>query len=212
VQYDERQGALYYIKYGPLVLATTRPETKFGDTAVAVHPEDMRYKKYIGKELAIETVLGQATIRVIADEMVDPAFGTGVVKITPAHDFNDYEVAKRHNLPLKQVIGFDGKMNHHAGKFAGLYVKQARTAIVEEMQKKGLIEKIETDYLHRVGVCYKCKTVLEPLPLEQWYVKVQPLISNALKAVDNGFVKICCVTGISRGKMSGEFKFQCTTK
>src|SRR5690606_7647798 len=117
---------LYYIKYGPLVLATTRPETKFGDTAVAVHPNDERYKQYVGKTIDIETVLGHATITVVGDEMVDPEFGTGVVKITPAHDFNDFEVAQRHNLPLKQVIGYDGKMNDHAGKFAGLYTKQAR--------------------------------------------------------------------------------------
>src|SRR5258708_3397713 len=190
VLYLEREDSLYYIKYGPLVLATTRPETKFGDTAVAVHPTDKRYMEYIGQEIEIETVLGSAKIRVIGDEMVDPAFGTGVVKITPAHDFNDYEVSKRHNLPMKQIIGFDGKLNAYAGKFAGMYVKKAREAIVAEMQEKGLIEKIETKYMHRVGVCYKCKTVLEPLPLEQWYVKVQPLITNALKAIDNSFTQI----------------------
>ncbi len=190
VSYVERPDPLYYIRYGPLVLATTRPETKFGDTAIAVNPNDKRYQQYIGKELKIETVLGPAKIKVVADEMVDPAFGTGVVKITPAHDFNDFEVGKRHHLPLKQVIGFDGKMNHFAGTFAGLYVKQARAEIVEEMQKKGLIEKIDTNYIHRIGVCYKCKTVLEPLPLEQWYVKVEPLIDNALKAVDAEFVNI----------------------
>src|SRR6266849_4570892 len=135
VIHEERQNPLYYIKYGPLVLATTRPETKFGDTAVAVHPSDTRYQQYIGKEIEIETVLRKAKIKVIADEAVDPAFGTGVVKITPAHDFADFETGKRHKLPMKQVIGFDGKMNEHAGKFAGLYVKQARTAVVEEMQK-----------------------------------------------------------------------------
>lgn len=190
VLHEERVDPLYYLKYGPLVLATTRPETKFGDTAVAVHPDDARYKQYIGQELEIETVLGPAKITVIADTSVDPAFGTGVVKITPAHDFNDYETGKRHNLPLKQVIGFDGKLNHFAGKFAGLYVKQARKAIVEEMQQKGLIEKIDEAYVHRISLCYKCKTVLEPLPLEQWYVKVQPLIENALTAVDQGFTKI----------------------
>ncbi len=190
VVHEEKVNPLYYIKYGPLVLATTRPETKFGDTAVAVHPEDARYKQYVGKEIEIETVLGKAKITVIADEMVDPTFGTGVVKITPAHDFNDFETGKRHHLEMRQVIGFDGKMNHYAGKFEGLYVKQARKAIVEEMQQKGLIEKIDENYVSRIGVCYKCKTVLEPLPLEQWYVKVSPLIDNALKAVDNGFTKI----------------------
>jgi len=190
VLHEERIDPLYYLKYGPLVLATTRPETKFGDTAVAVHPTDERYKKYVGQEIQIETVLGPATIKVIADESVDPKFGTGVVKITPAHDFADFETGRRHNLPMKQVIGFDGKLNHFAGKFEGLYVKQARRAIVEEMQQKGLIEKIDDKYVHRIGLCYKCKTVLEPLPLEQWYVKVGPLIDNALKALDNGFVKI----------------------
>ncbi len=190
VVHEEKVNPLYYIKYGPLTLATTRPETKFGDTAVAVHPDDKRYQQYIGKELEIEDVLGKSKIKVIADESVDPTFGTGVVKITPAHDFADYETGKRHNLPMKQVIGFDGKLNHYAGKFEGLYVKQARVAVVEEMNKKGLIEKVDEKYVSRIGVCYKCKTVLEPLPLEQWYVKVGPLIENAIKAVDNGFTKI----------------------
>ena len=102
-------------------------------------------------------------------------FGTGVVKITPAHDFDDFEVAKRHNLPMVQVIGFDGKMNEKAGKFAGMYAKQARKAVVEEMQAKGLIEKIDENYTHRIGLCYKCKNPIEPLPLEQWFVKMEPL-------------------------------------
>jgi valyl-tRNA synthetase len=190
VVHEERTSPLYYIKYGLLVLATTRPETKFGDTAVAVNPLDARYKQYIGQELEIETVLGPAKIKVVGDEMVDPEFGTGVVKITPAHDFNDFEVAKRHNLPLKQVIGFDGKMNEHAGEFAGLYVKQARKAVVEKMQEKGLIEKIDENYINRVGLCYKCKNVLEPLPLEQWFIKMEPLATPAIDAVKNGDIKI----------------------
>ena len=190
VIHEERISPLYYIKYGPLVLATTRPETKFGDTAVAVNPKDERYMKHIGQELEIETVLGSAKIKVVGDEMVDREFGTGVVKITPAHDFNDFEVAKRHNLPLKQVIGFDGKMNDHAGEFAGLYVKQARKAIVEKMQEKGLIEKIDENYQNRVGLCYKCKNVLEPLPKEQWFVKMEPLAAPAMEAVKKGDIKI----------------------
>ncbi len=190
VVYEEKKSPLYYIKYGPLVLATTRPETKFGDTAVAVNPNDPRYQQYIGQTIDIETVLGPAKIAVVGDDIVDPDFGTGVVKITPAHDFNDFEVSKRHNLPLKQVIGYDGKLNEHAGKFAGLYVKQARTAIVEEMQAKGLIEKIDEDYVNRVGTCYKCKMVIEPLPLEQWFVKVRPLADKAIEAVKNGDITI----------------------
>lgn len=190
VMYEERQNPLYYIKYGPLVLATTRPETKFGDTAVAVHPDDARYKKFVGTEIEIETVLGPAKITVIADEMVDPEFGTGVVKITPAHDFNDFDTGKRHNLQIKQVIGFDGKMNDHAGKFAGMYVKQARKAIIEEMQQKGLVEKIDDKYIHRIGLCYKCKNPIEPLPLEQWFVNMKPLAKPAIEAVKKGEVKI----------------------
>lgn len=190
VVHEDRKSPLYYIKYGPLVLATTRPETKFGDTAVAVNPKDTRYKKYVGQEIEIETVLGKAKIKVIEDEMVDPDFGTGVVKITPAHDFNDFETGKRHNLPMKQVIGFDGKMNHFAGKFEGLYIKQARREIVGEMQKKGLIEKIDEEYQNRVGLCYKCKNVLEPLPKEQWFVKMEPLAKPAIDAVKKGDIKI----------------------
>lgn len=190
VVFEERNDPLYYIKYGPLVLATTRPETKFGDTAVAVHPDDKRYQKYVGEEIEIETVLGKAEIKVIADESVDPEFGTGVVKITPAHDFNDFEVGKRNSLPLRQVIGFDGKMNEYAGKFAGLYAKKAREEIVAEMQEKGLIEKIDLNYLHRIGLCYKCKTVIEPLPKEQWFVKVASLKKAAIEAVKKGDITI----------------------
>ena len=190
VIYEERRSQLYYIKYGPLILATTRPETKFGDTAVAVNPKDARYKQYIGKTLDIETVLGLAKIIVVADSYVDPEFGTGVVKITPAHDFNDFEVAKRHNLPLKQVIDYDGKMNEHAGKFKGMYAKQARKEIVEEMKSKGLIEKIDEDYINRVAVCYKCKNPIEPLPKEQWFIKVEGLKREAIKAVKDGRIKI----------------------
>ncbi len=190
VAYEDRTSSLYYIKYGSLVLATTRPETKFGDTAVAVHPEDKRYQQYIGQELEIETVLGPAKIKVIADESVDPEFGTGIVKITPAHDFNDFETGRRHNLEMKQVIGFDGRMNEHAGKFSGMKVLEARQAVVEEMQEKGLIEKIDDQYQNRVGTCYKCGTILEPLPMEQWYLNVQDLKHQAIDAVKKGEIKI----------------------
>ncbi|MBI2621238.1 MAG: class I tRNA ligase family protein [Candidatus Levybacteria bacterium] len=190
VIYEERKNPLYYIKYGPLVLATTRPETKFGDTAVAVNPADKRYKEYIGKEIEIETVIGKAKIKVIADVFVDPSFGTGVVKITPAHDFQDFDVGKRHNLPLVQVINYDGKMNEKAGKFSGLYIKQARTEVVEEMKKKGMLEKIDESYINRTPLCYKCKNPIESLPLEQWFVKVEGLKKGAIKVVKEGKIKI----------------------
>ena len=190
VIYEERKDPLYYIKYGPLVLATTRPETKFGDTAVAVNPNDKRYKEYIGRTLDIETVLGKAKIKVIADKMVDPEFGTGIVKITPAHDFDDYEVSLRHDLPMVQVINYDGKMNDKAGKFSGMYIKQARRAVVEEMQEKGLIDHIDENYVHRIGLCYKCKNPIEPLPLEQWFVKMEPLAKPAIDVVRKSYIKI----------------------
>ncbi len=190
VVYEERQNPLYYIKYGPLVLATTRPETKFGDTAVAVNPNDKRYKEYVGKEIEIETVLGKSKIKVVADKFVDMEFGTGVVKITPAHDFDDFEVAQRHNLPLVRVINYDGTMNEKAGKFKGLYVRQARKQIIEEMQAKGLVEKIDENYTHRIGLCYKCKNPIEPLPLEQWFVKMQPLAKPAIAAIKAKKIKM----------------------
>ena len=190
VVYVEKKDPLYYIKYGPLVLATTRPETKFGDTALAVNPKDSRYQKFIENEIEIEDVLGKSKIKVVADEAVDPEFGTGVVKVTPAHDFVDFEIGQRHSLPLKQVIGFDGKLNQKAGKFAGLYVKQAREAVAKELKKKGLLEKIDEEYVHRIGVCYRCATVIEPLPLDQWFVKVESLKKEAIKTVKEGKIKV----------------------
>ena len=190
VEYEEKNSPLYYIKYGPLTLATTRPETKFGDSAVAVNPKDNRYKEYIGKEIEIETVLGKAKIKVIGDDFVDPEFGTGVVKITPAHDFDDFEVGKRHHLDMIQVIDYDGKLNEKAGKFAGLYVRQARKEVVEEMKKKDILEKIDEKYVNRTPVCYKCKNPIEPLPLEQWFIKVDKLKQNAIKVVKENKIKI----------------------
>jgi valyl-tRNA synthetase len=190
VVYEDRKSPLYYIKYGPLTLATVRLETKFGDTAVAVNPEDERYKKYVGQIIDIETVLGPAKIKVIADSAVDPEFGTGVVKVTPAHSPVDFEIGQRHDLEVKQVIGFDGRLNEHAGKFAGMKVKEARAAIAEEMQTRGLLEKVDMDYQNRVGVCYKCGTEIEPLPMEQWFLNVQGLKKKAIEVVKNGDIKI----------------------
>ncbi len=190
VLYEDRTTPLYYIKYGPLTLATVRLETKFGDTAVAVHPDDKRYQKYIGQTLDIETVLGPAKIKVIADKAVDPSFGTGVIKVTPAHAPVDFEIGQRHNLEIRQVIGFDGRLNEKTGRFAGLRVKEARKAIAEEMQKKGLIEKVDENYQNRVGVCYKCGTEIEPLPMEQWFIKVSELAKQAIEVVKKGEIKI----------------------
>lgn len=186
VDYKEAVTPLYYMKYGPFTLATTRPETKFGDTAVAVHPEDKRYTKYVGKVLEIEGVNGPFNVQVIADEMVDMNFGTGVVKITPAHSFDDWEVAQRHDLPAKRVINHDGTMNHLTGRFEGMTVMEARKAVVEALKEKGLLVKVDENYQNRMGECYKCGTIIEPMMMEQWFVNMQPLAEKAIKSLEAG--------------------------
>lgn len=190
VKHIERTSPLYYMKYGPFTLATTRPETKFGDTAIAVHPDDVRYQKYIGKEIETEGLNGTFNLKVIADKYVDPKFGTGVVKITPAHDKNDYEIGKRHNLEVKSVIGLDGKLNAHCGKYAGLAVDEAREAVVKDLEKAGLMEKIDYKYRHLVSVCYKQDHIIEPTVLPNWFVRVDSLKKPAHDVVKNGKVKI----------------------
>src|SRR5262247_2699470 len=189
VEREERDGEFVYIKYGPLTLGTVRPETKLGDTAVAVHPKDKRYAKYVGKTLEVPSVDGTITLKVIADTAVDPKFGTGVIKVTPGHDPADFEIGRRHGLPIRTVIGFDGRMTAEAGKYAGLDRFEARKRIVEDMQQLGLIERIEP-YRHAVGLCYRCKTPVEPLISRQWYVNVQPLAEVALKAVRTRRIKL----------------------
>jgi valyl-tRNA synthetase len=172
-KHEEREDPLYYIKYGPITLATVRPETKFGDTAIAVHPDDERYKQYIGKEIEIETLLGPAKIKVIADAAVDPAFGTGAVKVTPAHDATDFDIWQRHKDEIPgpiEAIDRRGKLTAITGPYAGMKVAEARAKVVEDMQAKGLIEKIDEKYKHNVQTCYKCNNVIEPLIVPQWYV------------------------------------------
>jgi len=189
VEREEQDAEFVYIKYGPLTLGTVRPETKLGDTAVAVHPKDKRYKRYVGKTLEVPSVEGTVTLQVVADRAVDPKFGTGVIKVTPGHDPTDFEIGRRHNLPVRSVIGFDGKMTALAGKYAGLDRFETRKRIVEDMNALGLIDRIEP-YRHAVGVCYRCKTVVEPLVSKQWYVRMKPLAEPAIKAVRTGKIKI----------------------
>lgn len=179
MEYEERKEKLYYLKYGPLTIATARPETKFGDTAMAVHPEDKRYKEYIGKTFDIETLNGTRTMRVVADEAVDPTFGTGVIKVTPGHSFEDYEIGKRHNLPILTVIDKQGRLTKEAGKYAGMKVYEAREAMIPELKKRGILIK-EEEYIHTVPVCERCKTVVEPIISEEWFVKMKPLAEKAL--------------------------------
>ncbi|MCL5410761.1 MAG: class I tRNA ligase family protein [Patescibacteria group bacterium] len=189
VKYEERKDPLYYIKYGPLTLATVRPETLFGDVAVAVSLKDKRYANLV--EQKVKLPLTDREISIIADEHVDPKFGAGVVKITPAHDPNDFEVGKRHNLEAIEVIDQYGRMNEKAGSYKGLKIMEARAKVVEDLKKKGLIEKIDENYVHSVGVCYKCGSVIEPRVLPQWFIAVnkkgeksgKTLAMDAMKAV-----------------------------
>lgn len=193
INHIEEKAPLYYLKYGPFTLATTRPETKFGDTAVAVHPDDKRYQKYIGQEIEVEGLIDSFKLKVIADEYVDPKFGTGVVKITPAHDFNDFEVWQRHQneIPgLKQVIDYRGHMTELAGPYKGMYLQKARKEIVKDLEKKGLLVKVDKNYQHNIGVCYRCGTVIEPLPLPQFFIKVKTLTKKALQVLEEDKIKV----------------------
>ncbi len=185
VEYQDKESPLYYLQYGPFELATTRPETKFGDTAVAVHPDDERYKDLVGKIITVEGVNGPFEIRVVADAMVDREFGTGVVKITPAHDFNDWEVAQRHNLEAVRVINHDGTMNHRAGRFEGMTVLEARKAVVSALKEKGMLIKVDTHYKNRIATCYKCGTVIEPMLMDQWFISMEKLAQPAITALQN---------------------------
>ena len=185
VDHREQAGTLYHIRYGPVTVATVRPESKLGDTALAVHPDDARYRHLVGQTLAVETESGTLQLPVIADSAVDPSFGTGVVKVTPAHDPADWEMGQRHGLALRSVVGTDGRMTAEAGRYAGLDRFECRRRIVEDLRALGLLER-EEPYRHRVGVCYRCGTVVEPLVSRQWFVRIQPLALPATAAVRDG--------------------------
>ncbi len=191
VEYEEKEGALYHIRYpivgedGYVVVATTRPETYFGDTAVMVHPEDERYKHLIGKKVRLPLI--NREIPIIADEHVDMEFGTGVVKVTPAHDPNDYEVGKRHNLEFITIFNEKGILNKYAGEFAGFERLEAREKIVEKLKEEGFIEKIEP-HVHQVGHCYRCGNVVEPYISPQWFVKKE-IAKDAIEAANAGETK-----------------------
>ncbi|HBH71626.1 MAG: Valyl-tRNA synthetase [Parcubacteria group bacterium GW2011_GWC1_42_11] len=184
----EKADKLYYIKYGPFVVATVRPETIFGDVAIAVNPSDARYKNFIGQTIEVQHPENKLSLIVIGDEEVDPEFGTGALKITPAHDHNDFRMSETHKLPRIEVIDQFGKLNEKTGKYAGMKIADARTKVVEDLQALGLIEKIE-DYTHTVPTCYKCSTTIEPRVMPQWFVKMAPLAKLAGDAVRDGKVK-----------------------
>ncbi len=192
VEHEDEDSKLYYVNYpsadgGPgVTVATTRPETMMGDVGVAVHPEDERYSNLIGKKVILP--LMNREIPVVADEAVDPAFGTGAVKLTPAHDPADFEMGRRHKLSEIVVIGKDGILTPEAGKYAGMTREEARLKVVQDLSDLGLLPKIE-DYSHAVGHCYRCHTTIEPLVSEQWFVRMKPLAEPAIKAVKEGRIR-----------------------
>ena len=185
--HEEEKGKLYYLKYGPITIATTRPETIFADVAVAIHPQNKKYQNLVGKQVPLP--LTKRQIPVIADEAVDLEFGTGALKITPAHDELDFEVGERHHLESLAAIGPDGKLTKLTGEYAGLSVNEAREKVVQDLKKQDLIEKIE-DYEHSIGHCQRCGCVTEPLISKQWFIKIKPLAEKAIKAVKKGQIKI----------------------
>ncbi|MBI2611761.1 valine--tRNA ligase [Candidatus Gottesmanbacteria bacterium] len=205
IKYIEQKDPLFYMRYGPFTIATVRPESKFRDTALAVNPKDNRYKKYIGQTFDIKGLLGIVKMTIIPDESVDPKFGTGIMKVTPAHDPHDFELGKKFNLPVTPIIDFKGRMDfswflerkdadskhiERAKKYHGQKVITARKMMVEDLKEEGLLIKTDEKYVHRIGTCYKCGTVIEPLPLPQWYVKMKPLAESAIKAVRSGKIKV----------------------
>ena len=193
VEHEDIQGGLYYIKYPSpdgsafLTVATTRPETMLGDTAIAVNPEDPRHKDWIGKEVVLP--LMNRRIPVIGDSYVDLEFGTGALKITPAHDPNDFELGLKYKLDIIKVIGEDGSMTAEAGAYAGLDRFDARKKVLADLEAQGLLEKTET-HMHSVGHCYRCKNIVEPNLSLQWFVKVGPLAEEAIAAVKDGRTRI----------------------
>lgn len=193
VDYQETDGNFYHITYPltkgkkSIVVATTRPETMLGDTAVAVHPDDERYQDLIGKEVVLPLV--DRVIPIIADKYVDSSFGTGALKVTPAHDMNDFEVGARHNLPLVKVIDDSGTMNENAGRYRDLDRFTCREKIVEDLKTQKLLKKVES-YTHNVGRCYRCSDVVEPTVSKQWFLRVGPLAKPAIEAVREGRTRI----------------------
>ncbi|MCF8052521.1 MAG: valine--tRNA ligase [Desulfobacterales bacterium] len=193
VEHEEQDGHLYHVLYpfaegkGGLIVATTRPETMLGDTAVAVNPEDERYRSIEHSHVILP--LMNRKIPIIRDDYVDVTFGTGALKVTPAHDPNDFDIGRRHGLDSPKVIGDDGRMSEAAGRFAGLERFECRKVVVAELQKEGLLKKTE-DLKHNVGHCYRCKTVVEPNLSRQWFVSAKPLADEAIAAVEEGRTRI----------------------
>ncbi len=204
VSHVTRKDPLYYMQYGPFTIATVRPETKFRDTALAVHPKDPRYIDWIGKTVEIKGLLGPIHAKVIADEEVDPEFGTGIMKVTPAHDPHDFQLGKKYNLPVTPIIDTRGKMDfswyieskeatlpenarylERAKNYHGKYAKDVRKLMVDDLKEEGILIKIDENYEHNVSVCYKSGHDIEPLVLPNWFIHMKPLAEPAMKAIKN---------------------------
>ena len=189
-EFEERTEPFYYMQYGPFVISTSRPETKFGDKYVVMHPKDTRYTEYKdGQKIDLEWINGPITATIIKDESVDMEFGTGVMTITPWHDQVDFEIAERHNLEKEQIIDWKGKLLSIAGEFEGIHISKARPQIIAKLKEKGLLVKVDEAYKHNVKVCFKCNTIIEPQIKDQWFVKMRPLADRALDAVNSGKIK-----------------------
>ncbi|OGI60041.1 valine--tRNA ligase [Candidatus Nomurabacteria bacterium RIFCSPHIGHO2_01_FULL_37_25] len=187
---SEELSPLFYLKYGPFSIATVRPETKFGDKYVVMHPDDKRYAEYKhGQKIKLEWINGPIEATIIKDEAIDMEFGTGVMTITPWHSQIDFEIAKRHDLDTEQIIDWRGKLLGIANEFAGMNIKDARAKIVEKLKAKGLLIKIDEKYQNVIKKCYKCGTVIEPQIKDQWFVKMAPLTKLALNSVNRGEIK-----------------------
>jgi len=202
VEFREEKTKFYYIKYGPVVIGTARPETKFLDKIIVANPGDKRYKKYFGKSFNISWIGGEVVASFIADKSADPEFGTGAMTLTPAHDFIDFDIAKKHKLEVVQIIGADGNFTSVVGKkFAGKNARESRQEIVDILKKKGLLHKVDDNYVHNLSVCYRCGTPIEPLISKQWFIDVgkpvfkekgkrKSLKQKAIEVVKSGKIEI----------------------
>ncbi len=190
VERIEEKTSFYYLKYGPFTIATARPETKFGDKYVVMHPKDKRYAKYKnGEKLEVEWINGKINATIIKDEAIDMSFGTGVMTITPWHDKTDFEIAQRHGLDFEQIIDLKGKLLPIAGEFSGIHIKKARPLIVEKLKAKGLVEKIDENYIHSVATSERGGGMIEPQILKQWFVDVNKkfkLEKSKIKGIKSG--------------------------
>lgn len=183
VKYKEEKSKFYYFRYGPFVIGTARPETKFLDKIIVVHPDDKRYKKFIGKEFTVPWIEGEVKAKVLADKSANPDFGTGAMTITPAHDFIDFEIAQRHNLEIVQIIDEKGNLTKAAGLLAGKNARAVREEIVQKLKEKDLVEKIDENYVHNISLCYRCDTPIEPLISRQWFISVDRKLGKSKKTL-----------------------------